>query len=370
MKTSINNTTDKNNIISLAFAATDKYLEKGVPELKETECRGKNFINYGEDNNYPDFLNDLYYGVSTLKTIIDGTANYVAGDDVTFYDGTVEANRKGHSWRHIVENAAKDYCKYGGFALQVIRNKGGQVSEVYNLDFRFVRSDKDGEAFYYSEDFGKKYGRANKMIVYPKFLTNSTEPASVIYVKNTLSETYPIPRYSGAIKACLIEEAIDDLHLNALENGFMPSYLISLLNGVPTDEQKAEIERDIEEKFCGSRNAGRIILNFAVGKDNGAQVDQLDITDFSEKYQAAAERSREQIYTAFQAVPQLFGLTSISTGFNEQEFKEAFKLYNRTVVRGIQRTICDVVDRAFGIKNSLTIKPFSIDDTDKEQIVQ
>lgn len=371
MKTATNNTTA--NTISLAFAATDKYLESNVPVLEEAEERGKHYIKYGTENDYPDFLNSLYLNVSTLKTIIDGTANYVAGDDIVVNLETLNktrANRKGHSWRNIIEWVAKDYMKYGGYALQVIRNKVGQVSEVYYLDFRFVRSDKDNEVFYYSEDFGKKYGRANKMIVYPKFIFDSTEPASVVYVKNTLSSTYPMPRYSGAIKACLIEEAIDDLHLNSLENGFMPSYLISLLNGVPSDEQKAEIERDIQEKFCGSKNAGRVILNFAVGKDNGAQVDQLDITDFSDKYKAAAERSREQIYTAFQAVPQLFGLVSASTGFNEQEFKEAFKLYNRTVVRGMQRDLCDTFDWIYGSKNVLTIKPFSIDDEDKETNVQ
>ena len=362
----ISNTAD--NKVSLAFAAIDKVLDIQVPELTEEVSKTNGFIKYGSDNDYPQFLYNLVENVSTLKTVIYGTANYVAGDDVicNLQNASSIVNKKGHTYRQIVEWAARDYLTYGGFALQVIRNKGNEISEIYYLDFRFVRSDKDNETFYYSEEFGKRYGRTSKMIVLPKFIKDSNIPSSIIYVKNTISGTYPIPRYSGAIKACLIEEAIDDLHLNSLSNGLMPSYMISFLNGVPTDEQKAEIEKDIQEKFCGAGNAGRVILNFASGKDNGAQVDQLDITDFSEKYQAAAERSREQIYTAFQAVPQLFGLTSISTGFNMQEFQEAFKLYNRTVVRGIQRQICDVFDRIYGFKNVLTIKPFSIDDEDKE----
>lgn len=359
------NTTNK---VSLAFAAVDKILDIVVPKMTEEASKANGFIKYGEENNYPEFLHSLVENVSTLKTVIYGTANYVAGDDVicNIPDAPFAVNKKGHTYRQIVEWAARDYLIYGGFALQVVRNKGKKISEIYYLDFRYVRSDKDNETFYYSEEFGKRYGRTSKMLVFPKFIYDSEVPSSVIYVKNTISGTYPIPRYSGAIKACLIEEAIDDLHLNSLNNGLMPSFMISFLNGVPTDEQKAEIERDIQEKFCGAGNAGRVMLNFAPGKDNGAQVDQLDITDFSEKYQAAAERSREQIYTAFQAVPQLFGLTSISTGFNMQEFQEAFKLYNRTVVRGIQRNLADVFDKIYGYKNVLTIKPFSIDDEDKE----
>lgn len=366
MEQATNNIMD--NKVSLAFAAIDKVLDTYIPQLKEDTQRGKDFIYYGENNDYPDFLNSLFNEVSSLKTIITGTANYVGGDDVicNIPNASLTVNKKGHTYRQIVCWCAKDFLLYGGFAINVIRNKANKVSELYYLDFRFVRSDKENEMFYYSEEFGKKYGRTNKMLVLPKFISDSDVASSIVYVKNTISGTYPIPRYSGAIKACLIEEAIDDLHLNSLNNGLMPSYMISFLNGVPTDEQKAEIEKDIQEKFCGSKNAGRVILNFASGKDNGAQVDQLDITDFSDKYQAAADRSREQIYTAFQAVPQLFGLTSVSTGFNMQEFQEAFKLYNRTVVRGIQREICDVFDRIYGFKNVLTIKPFSIDDEDKE----
>lgn len=358
------NTNPVNNV-SLAFAATDKSYTEGIPKLTEKENGTNHFVSYGDDNRYPMFLHDLYENVGTLRTIIDGTANYVAGDDVSSTYVTI-VNKKGHTLRQIVEWAAKDYLIYGGFALQVIRSKGGQISEIYYLDFRDVRSDKEGEVLYYSKEFGKKYGRSNKMLVYPHFVPNGSAPSSILYVKNTISTTYPVPRYSGAIKACMIEELIDDLHLNSLENGLMPSYLISFLNGVPTDEQKAEIEREVDEKFCGASNAGRVILNFANGKDNAAQVDKLDITDFSEKYQAAATRSREQIFCAFQAVPALFGLMTESKGFAEEEFQQAFKLYNRTVVRGIQRTICDAFDYIYGNKNVLTIRPFSIDDEDKE----
>lgn len=353
--------------ISLSFASVDKIYEESLPQFLEIKNRGQ-YVYWGERNDIPNFLYSLFENVATLRTIILGTSNFVTGDDVicNIPNFSFTVNRKGHTAREIVEWCSRDYLIYGGFALQVIRSRNGQVSEIYYLDFRDVRSDEDGEVFYYSKEFGKKYGRTNKMLVYPKFIPGSSEPNSILYVKNTISSTYPVPRYSGAIKAALIEELIDDLHLNSLENGFMPSYIINFLNGIPTDEAKAELEKDITEKFCGAENAGRMILNFAAGKDNAATVEKLDITDFSEKYQAAATRSREQLYCSFGAVPALFGLMSESTGFNEQEFQQAFKLYNRTVVRGIQRLICDAFDKVFQTKNVLTIKPFSIDDTDKE----
>ena len=348
--------------ICISLAAIDKTIVQSIPTLTEEEYRSGDYIQYGTDNCFPTYLYGLYTDVSTLKTIIDGTASYVSGDDarcnVPGFD--VIMNKKGETLRNIVRLCARDYYIYGGFALEVIRNLKGNVAEVYYVNWRYLRSDKKNESFVYSEDWDKKYVRKTKAITYPKYVYGGDAPASIIYVKADDDKTYPQPIYSGAIKACEIERHIDDMHLNSLENGFMPSYIINLLNGIPSDEQKAELEKDVNEKFCGSSNAGRIMLNFANGKDNMATVQKLDVTDFADKYKAAADRAREQIFTSFRAIPQLFGLMVAATGFSTQEFQESFEVFNSTVIRDMQRVIGDVFDKIFGVKGSITIMPFTL----------
>lgn len=356
--------------ISLTFAAIDKVIVENIPELVELETRGKNFVYYGNDNQYPEYLYSLYNDVTSLKTIVEGVADYVAGDDAkcNIKGFEMEVNKKGLTLRDLITYIARDWCIYGGFAIQVVRNLAGDISELYYLDFRYVRSDKKNEMIFYNEDFGKKWGRTNKSIIYPKFIPEARDiAASVLYVKNSVSTTYPIPRYSGALKACEIERHIDDFHLNALENSFLGSYLINFASGIPSDEQKKEIEKNIQEKFCSSSNAGRFVLNFSNGKDNSAEIQKLDVVDFSEKYKSAADRAREQIYCAFRAIPALFGLMTESTGFNMQEFQESFKLFNKTVIKPIQRTITDSFDKIFGVKGSIEIKTFNIDDENNNE---
>ena len=353
-----------NDKISVAFAAIDKQLETYIPSFVEKEGNGKNYVTWGEDNRIPEYLFDLFTDVSTLKTIIVGTANFVAGDDAVcnVSNFNTEINKKGDTLYELIGWLARDYLIYGGFAFQVIRNKAGQIGELYYIDFRYLRCSKKQDLFWYSEEWGKKYARSSKTVIYPKFVPEATDIAtSIVYVTNEKSKTYPIPRYSGALKACEIERHIDEFHLASLDNGFMGSYIINFLNGIPSDEQKAEIEKNVCEKFAGSTNAGRIILNFADSKDNATKLEKLDLVDFGEKYEAAAKRSREQIYCSFQAIPALFGLMSESTGFNEQEFSESFKLYNRTVVRPIQNLIANTMDKVFGMKGSITIQPYSIE---------
>lgn len=357
--------------IQLAFAATNKEWEEIIPQLTEVEST-KDYVLYGKDNQYPEYLYGLYNDVSTLKTIIEGTADYVIGDEVkcNMRGFETQVNRKGDTMRELVRLCVRDWLTYGGYYIQVIRNKAGEVRELYYIDFRYMRSSKKNDVFYYSEDFGKKYVRTNKRVVYPKFMPDAKGIASsVLFVSNNKSTTYPIPRYSGSIKACEIERAIDTYHLSSIENGFGGSYIINFLNGIPTDEVKNEIEKNVNEKFCGASNAGRVLINFANGKDNATTLEKLDTEDFGEKYKAAAERAKNQIFTAFRAIPQLFGDMSAATGFNSQEFTESFKVFNRTVCKPIQQTICDSIDKIFGNSNSINITPFSLDD-DKEEIVE
>ena len=354
--------TDINKNISIALAAIDKSIIESIPKPIQDEVRGKDYLTWGENNDYPNYLFGLYTDVSTLKTIIDGTAAYVAGDDVkgNIPGFDILINKKGDTWRNFIKLLARDYGVYGGCAYNVIRNKAGKVAELYYIDFRNIRTNKKADVFWYSEEYAKKWGRTSKALVYPAYQPDGDAASSIVYIKNEYTSAYPIPRYSGAIRACEIERNIDEMHLSGLQNGFSASYIINFLNGIPTDEQKAEIEKNVQEKFAGSRNAGRIVLNFANGKDNAATVEKLETQDFGEKYKAAAQRSREQIFCAFQAIPQLFGLMTDNKGFSETEFKEAYNLYSRTVVRDIQQIFVDSIDYVFQTKESITIKPFSI----------
>lgn len=354
------------NKIQVAFAAIDKEWETLIPQNVENDSL-KKYVTWGEYNDYPNYLWSLFNDVSTLKTIIEGTADYVIGNDVvcTVKGFDVEVNTKGDTMRELIRLLARDYLIYGGFAIQVIRNKVGDVRELYYMDFRYVRSSKKNDVFYYSEDFTKKYVRSNKMVVYPKYVReNRNVPTSVMYVTNEKSKTYPTPRYSGSIKACEIERQIDTYHLSSLENGFGGSYILNFLNGIPSDEQKEEIERNVNEKFAGASNAGRILINFANGKDNATTLEKLDTEDFGEKYESLAKRSKEQIFIAFRAQPILFGFMKENNGFSQDEYLQSFAIFNRTVISPIANTIKENIDKIFGVKDSVIIKPFTVEVTD------
>lgn len=352
--------------IQLGFAAIDKTYEESIPSSAEYDYKGKGHIAWGTGDDYPVFLYSLFLECPTLQSIINGTTNFISGDGVVPNVGLKKANMKGETYDDLVSLLASDYLTFGIAYLQVVRNKVGGIAELYWLDARFVRSDKENEMFTYNEDFGKKWGRSSKSIVYPKFVPDAVNvPSSIICIKTPTSRgTYGTPVWGSALKSVITEVEIDKFHLNEIENNFVGSAVININSGIPDDEQKREIEKNIQEKFTGAENAARFLLVFNNNAENATTVERLSGDDFDTRYDSLADKTQQQIFTAFGCSPVLMGVYQQGTGFNDQDYMQAFKLYNRTRVRPIQKQIIDAFDKVFGTVGSLTIKPFSIDWTE------
>lgn len=360
---------------AFSFAAIDSYLETNIVSPVEKVLAGRDMVEWGTRNAYPDYLLDLYNNVPTLRSIINGNIDYVAGDDVTIMPlqeefTNQEMNMRGETIREQVKDLAKDFEIYGGFALQVIRNLAGEVAEVYYIDMRYLRTNKEGDVFYYSEKWGKS--SRTDMVVYPAFLPKiewdklsdeerNRHASSILFVKNVHTQVYPAPLYAASVKACEIERLIDEFHLSDINNHFVSSAIINFNNGDPGQKIKTEIERDFNEKFCGASNGGRVAFSWNPNKESATDIVEFKMEDFGERYKALSQHSRTQIFTSFRAIPLLFGLTSeANTGFSTEEFEQSFKLYNRTQIQPVQRMICDAYDKIYGQRGVLTIRPFSL----------
>ena len=367
---------------SFSFAAIDPYVDNKMILPVERFVSGKDLVEWGNRNAYPDYLLDLYNNVPTLRSIINGNIDFITGNDVSILPLTDnlpngQMNNRGDYIREQIKDIAKDYEIYGGFALQIIRNLIGMVAEVYYIDMRYLRTNKEGNVFYYCEDWSKS-GKKD-VIVYPAYMPNlnwdtlddeqrNRNASSILYVKNVHTQVYPAPLYAASIKACEIERLIDDFHINSLQNQFVSSAIINFNNGDPGDEMKKEIEDAINEKFAGAANGGRIMLSFNKNKESATDIVEFEVKDFGERYKALSEHSRQQIFTAFRANPNLFGIPTEGNGFANEQYAESFKLYNRTQIQPVQRLIADTYDKIYSTKGVLTIVPFSMDGETEDNI--
>lgn len=338
--------------------------KKYTTEINETSTDDSKPVLWGRSNDAPQLYLNCYRNSATLKSIIDGTANYIIGDgiEVNAEKWAEAVNKNGLTMRQFVYSLGMSYLTYGGFAFQVIYNALGNPVEVYPLDFRKCRVNESKTKVWYNKKSWGKYAKAGEE--YDAFNLKNFNPKKPTQIfwwgGNFVTSTYPFPPFFGAISDVLTEIECSKYSLNTVSTGFAAKYVINFPeNGNLTDEQKKGIEEAIKNKFSGAECDANFMLYWMNGGD-GINVQKIESEDQAEKYIAIKDNARQNIFVSMRATPNLFGLPTATTGFNSQEFSDALKLFEKTVVDPIRDEIKEAIDKVTGIEDSITITPISI----------
>ena len=108
-------------------------------------------------------------------------------------------------------------------------------------------------AYYVSADWSNT--RINKPYRVPAFNVNDRTSANQILYTGLYSpnmNSYFTPDYLAGNNWSLIDQKVSEYHLNAISSGFSGSYVFNFANGVPSQEERFQIENSLQEKFMGS----------------------------------------------------------------------------------------------------------------------
>ena len=353
------------------------------PQVKEV--RGKDFIEYGEDNNYFQYLIDRYNGSPTNNAIINGVSEMIYGKGL---DAT-NSNKKPNEYAQMKSLFNKDCTRklcydlklMGQCAIQIIYSKDrSKIVQLEHIPIETLRAEKcndkgEIEAYYYFSDWSK-YKKGNQLKRIPAFGT-SKEGLEILYVKPYRAgfKYYSPVDYQGGTQYAELEEEISNFHLNNILNGLAPSMLINFNNGTPDPEQREMIERRIYEKFSGSSNAGKFILAFNDNPETAASIEPVQLSDAHQQYEFLSNESSKKIMVAHRVVsPMLFGIKDdTGLGNNADELKTASILFDNLVIKGFQGLLIDAFDQILAFNDiSLhlyfkTLQPLEFTDLENVQ---
>ena len=324
---------------------------------KVSEIRGKDYVSYGADNNYYQYLIDRYNGSPTNNAIVNGISEMIFGKGL---DAT-DSNRKPDQYAQMMTLFTKDCTRklvydlklMGGCAMQVIYSKDrSKIVQVEHFPVETLRAEKcnedgDIEGYYYFKDWTKiKPSDEPKRI--PAF-GYSKEAIEILFVKPYRAGFYyysPVD-YQGGLQYAELEEEISNYHLNNIMNGLAPSMLINFNNGVPNEEERQLIENKIHQKFAGSSNSGKFILSFNDNTETAASIEPVQLSDAHQQYQFLSDESSKKIMVSHRVVsPMLLGIKDNSgLGNNADEIKTASTLMDNTVIRPFQTLLINSFDR-------------------------
>ncbi len=339
------------------------------------EVRGKDYIEYGTDdwkNLYPQFLIDLYYNSSTHAAIINATAEMIAGEELIIEDEDTNldayvklkkffrhANSK-ETLHGVVKKLAFDFKLQGAYAIHVIWNREKtEISEIYHVPVERVRAGRPNElgvvdTYFISADWSNT--RMNKPYPIAAFNTIDRTANSQLLYTGSYSpnmDIYHTPDYIAGNNWALVDQKVAEFHLNNIENGFSGSYFISFANGIPTQEERFQIEQSLIDKFSGAKNSGKFVLTFSDDKTRTPEITPISVSDADKQYLALQELLVQNILTAHRVTSKtLMGIDSAS-GFssNADELNAASNFYHNTVVRGFQLNLLDTLQTIFSVNN-------------------
>jgi hypothetical protein len=340
-------------IMSIKLIELASYTTPAIVEQKNKE-----WVEYGEDNNYYQYLIDLYYGSPTNNAAIKGISDLIYGEglEVVKADrhlaGYLDLKKVFHE--DCLRNCAMDLKMLGQYAIHLVKSKDRKkYVAAHHWPIQTLRPEKcneDGEieGFYFAADWSKlKRGQKPKRFDAFGFDNSASECILICKPYSTGNYYFAPVDYQGGTQYANLEIEIANYHINNIMNGLAPSMLINFNNGQPPAEVKDMIEAQIQSKFSGSSNAGKFILSFNDNAETKADITPVQLSDAHNQYQFLSTEAGQKIMMAHRITsPMLLGIKDNSGfGNNAEELKTASILFDNTVIRPFQRLLLNGVQK-------------------------
>ena len=347
-----------------------EYQAKSYEEFSSRE----GWMNYGDDNMFPQYLIDLYHSSATHNALCTSIAYMIFGDGMQA--DTLEARLKFEEWGldDEIRKACLDLKIQGGFALEIAYNLGRtSIKKVKHCPFERIRSgevndDEKVEFYYYSEDW------SNKQIEPVKVRCFNPEdkkefPHQILYVKpfSPGSYYYPKPDYVGSINYIELDKEIGTYHINNIKNGLAPSFTIHFKNGVPSQEERHKIRNDIERQLGGATNAGKFIVTYSDQPDRKPDFEPFPLSDADKQYQFLSTEVSDKIMVGHRVVSSaMFGVKTAGQLGNTQELEIASELFDKQVVKPYQRILTNAIESVLEAADAPANVTVEVVETDAE----
>jgi hypothetical protein len=337
------------------------FAEAKQPEYKEK--KGEGYMQYGQNNDYPQYLLDLFNKSAKHNAIIRGKVNYIVGNGWAGEQAIVQKVNRDETLNDLTKKVALDLELFGGAYIQVIWSvMGGQVAELWHCDYTKIRTNKDNTQFWYKDDW-KATRNQEKAEIYNAFNPANPQGVQILYVKEYRPgmNVYSLPGYFGALNYIESDVEVSKHVLGNAQTGFSASKLITLPNGEPSPEEKRLVSRQFDNMYTGA-DGKKYLLAFVNDLTRKPIVDDLGASDLTkEDFGRVDELIQTNIFSGHQITsPDLFGIAVPGQLGNRQQLRDSYEIFNNTYVRYKQMQIegvFNMLGQYAGVTEELKLQP-------------
>ena len=308
------------------------FAEAKQPEYKEK--KGEGYMQYGQNNDYPQYLLDLFNKSAKHNAIVRGKVNYIVGNGWASEQSIVKQVNRDETLNDLTKKVALDLELFGGAYIQVIWGVLGEtIAELWHCDYTKIRTNKDNTQFWYKEDWKLNKEKAE---VYSAFNPKNPVGVQILYVKEYRPgmNVYSLPGYFGALNYIESDVEVSKHVLGNAQTGFSASKLITLPNGEPSPDEKRAVSRQFDNMYTGA-DGKKYLLAFVNDATRKPIVDDLGASNLTkEDFGRVDELIQTNIFSGHQITsPDLFGIAVPGQLGNRQQLRDSYEIFNNTYVR-------------------------------------
>jgi len=343
------------------------FQEARQPEYREKKGAKGGYIEFGERNDYPNYLLALYNKSAKHNSIVKGKVNYIIGNGWATKDADpiaetfIKSPNPYESLDELTRKVSIDIEIFGGAYLEIIWSvAGGNIAEINHIDYTKIRSNTDNTQFWYKKDWAdRKY----EPIILNAFNTDLRQGKQILYIKEYRPglDTYALPGYMGALNYIESDIEVSRHVLGNAQTGFSASKLITLPNGEPSPDEKRNIERRFTDRFSGS-DGKKFILSFTNDPARKPIIEDLGASDITkEDFSRVDAIIQQNLFSGHQITsPTLFGIAEPGKLGTRTEMRDAYEIFKSTYCNDKQQLLEAVFNRLAvikGAKSEMYIKP-------------
>ena len=333
-------------------------------EVKDLDRLRDDFIPFGKDNLFPQYLAELKRQSSTHRSVLAQKTTFTTGggfltSNDALADFIEDVNANGESLKDCFKKLADDYYTYGNAFLEGVVYDGGV--NFYHKDASTARISKNKKYVYFNSDwtdYRKNKDKTQRIPVYPQ-ISNSR---FIIHYKDYEStfNFYGLPDYVAALEHIAIDYEIGKFNHTSFKNGFSPSAIVTV-NG---DFGEAEAEKFVEtakDTLTGSGNNSKILFLVKNGEDSRGTDVQIISNKEDGDFLDLQKLTDQNIITAHRWQPALSGIVSSGKMNNTgSEIRIAYDLAMSTVIRDTTNILLEPIKRVINAEMGIDTSDLTV----------
>lgn len=339
------------------------FAEARQPEFKEKKGIDGGYIKYGENNDYPEYIVDLYNKSSKHSAIIKSKVHYITGngwsgeqDAQAFID---KANRV-ESLNDLTRKVSLDIEIFGGSYMEVIWDLAGNLAEIWHCDYVKIRTNKDNTQYWYKEDW--KDNKVKPEVI-AAFNPKQPKGKQILYIKEYRPNIgiYGLPSYFAALNYIESDIEVSKHILGNAQTGFSASKLITLPNGEPNDEEKRNVDNRLRKTYSGA-DGKKYMIAFVNDISRKPVVDDLGTSDLTkEDFGKIDELIQTNIFSGHQVTtPSIMGIAQAGALGTRTEMRDGYEIFKNTYVNAKQmhlESVFNMLAKLKGVVSEIKIIP-------------